>query len=132
MEINIPVSGVPQFNATPAIKTATTDSTPVQVSEPAPQEQVQFPAVAGATDPTASTQESPQELQSQATLQAALSFKNVYAVSDKEFSIFKDATGTYITRYVSLRDGTVTYEPQPQYVKPHQTASNGAQLSIDA
>ncbi len=40
-------------------------------------------------------------------------FKNVYAVSDQEFTIYKDASGQYITRYTSLRDGKVTYIPEP-------------------
>jgi hypothetical protein len=46
---------------------------------------------------------------------AAASFN--YPLGDKEFSFFKDASGKTITRYVSERDGTVTYEPQPTLVK---------------
>lgn len=47
------------------------------------------------------------------TINAARSlFKDVYVVSDKSFSIFKDASGQYITRYTSLRDGRVTYIPE--------------------
>ncbi len=41
---------------------------------------------------------------------------NVYVVSDKRFTIFKDVTGQYITRFTSLRDGRVTYIPQPKLV----------------
>ena len=44
-------------------------------------------------------------------------FKDVYAVSDTTFSIFKDATGQYITRFTNLRDGKVTYIPEPQILK---------------
>ncbi len=40
-------------------------------------------------------------------------FKEVYAVSDKTFTIFKDSSGQYITRYTSLRDGSVSYVPEP-------------------
>lgn len=40
-------------------------------------------------------------------------FKDVYAVSDTRFTIFKDTSGQYITRYTSLRDGRVTYIPEP-------------------
>ncbi len=40
-------------------------------------------------------------------------FKDVYAVSDTTFTIFKDTSGQYITRYTSLRDGKVTYIPEP-------------------
>ncbi len=39
---------------------------------------------------------------------------NVYVVSDRTFSIFKDASGQYITRFTSLRDGRVTYIPEPE------------------
>lgn len=41
-------------------------------------------------------------------------FKDVYAVSDTTFTIFKDGTGQYVTRFTSLRDGRVTYIPEPQ------------------
>ena len=43
--------------------------------------------------------------------------EQTYAVSDQKFAIFKDASGQTITRYVSLRDGSVTYEPAPSYAK---------------
>ncbi|MEI7668846.1 MAG: hypothetical protein WCJ33_02040 [Pseudomonadota bacterium] len=51
---------------------------------------------------------------------AALSFKNTYAVSDTEFTIFKDSSGQYITRYTSLRDGSVTYVPEPVLIRSLQ------------
>lgn len=47
--------------------------------------------------------------------------QQVYAVSDKKFAIFKDASGQFVTRYVSLRDGSITYEPAPSFVKPLAT-----------
>ena len=51
----------------------------------------------------------------QAVQQAAqAAAANVYVVSDKKFTIFKDASGQYITRFTSLRDGKVTYIPEPQ------------------
>jgi hypothetical protein len=40
-----------------------------------------------------------------------------YAISDQTFTIFKDSDGKYITRYTSLRDGTVTYVPEATIVK---------------
>lgn len=52
-------------------------------------------------------------------------FKDVYAVSDSRFTIYKDSTGQYITRYTSLRDGKVTYIPEPnmlQYMERAQAA----------
>jgi len=42
---------------------------------------------------------------------------NVYVVSDQKFTIFKDVTGQYITRFTSLRDGKVTYIPEPSLFK---------------
>lgn len=52
-------------------------------------------------------------------------FKDVYAVSDTRFTIFKDSSGQYITRYTSLRDGRVTYIPEPDmlaYLERRQQA----------
>jgi hypothetical protein len=42
---------------------------------------------------------------------------DAYVVSDKSFSIFKDVSGQYITRYTSLRDGRVTYIPEPRLLQ---------------
>lgn len=44
-------------------------------------------------------------------------FNNFYAVSDTKFSIYKDASGQYITRFTSLRDGSVTYIPEPDLLQ---------------
>jgi hypothetical protein len=51
---------------------------------------------------------------------AAVSFESTYAVSDTKFALYKDASGQLITRYVSLRDGSVTYLPAPTFAR--QTA----------
>jgi hypothetical protein len=45
------------------------------------------------------------------------SFKDVYAVRDNSFTIFKDSSGQYITRFTSLRDGSVKYVPEPEILK---------------
>lgn len=37
----------------------------------------------------------------------------MFVVSDKRFTIFKDSSGQYVTRFTSLRDGKVTYIPEP-------------------
>lgn len=42
---------------------------------------------------------------------------NAFAVSDKSFTIYKDMTGQYITRFTNLQDGTVTYIPEPDLVR---------------
>jgi hypothetical protein len=44
-------------------------------------------------------------------------FKDVFAVRDNSFTIFKDTSGQYITRFTSLRDGSVTYVPEPEILK---------------
>lgn len=61
-------------------------------------------------------------------------FKDVFAVSDARFTIFKDSSGQYITRYTSLRDGRVTYIPEPnmlQYMESRR-AQREAILNINA
>ena len=47
----------------------------------------------------------------------ALVNTDVFAVSDKSFTIFKDAGGQYVTRYTSLRDGKVTYVPELKLIE---------------
>jgi len=37
---------------------------------------------------------------------------NYYVVSDVRFTIFKDIAGDYVTRFTSLKDGSVKYYPQ--------------------
>ena len=60
----------------------------------------------------------------QAVQHAAQEIANIYVVSDKTFSIFKDATGQYITRFTSLRDGKVTYIPEPTLFKMASSAGD--------
>lgn len=40
-------------------------------------------------------------------------FKNFYAVNDTTFSIYKDSSGQFITRFTDLRTGKITYIPEP-------------------
>ncbi|MBN8542681.1 MAG: hypothetical protein J0M34_00260 [Alphaproteobacteria bacterium] len=58
-------------------------------------------------------------------------FKDVYAVNDHTFSIYKDASGQYITRFTSLRDGRVTYIPEPQLLQ-HSSGGGGSLIEIQA
>ena len=48
----------------------------------------------------------------EAVQRAAEALKNTFAVSDVRFTIFKDIAGDYVTRFTSLRDGSVKYYPQ--------------------
>ena len=107
-----PVSGSPASVPTFPVKSPTpapTTDTPIPAQPVVQHQQDSAPPAAQA------------DTAYQAALrQAAISFKNVYAVSDTNFTIFKDTTGKYITRYVSLRDGSVTYIPEPTLVKELQ------------
>ena len=58
-------------------------------------------------------------------------FDEVYAVSDTTFSIFKDSTGQYVTRFTSLRDGRVTYIPEPQILEYASRRLQGARAAIE-
>jgi hypothetical protein len=53
----------------------------------------------------------------QAVQHAAQNVANVFVVSDRTFTIFKDVSGQYVTRFTSLRDGKVTYIPEPNLFK---------------
>lgn len=81
------------------------------------------PASAGSTgakapQPAAPAPELPDldvaDQQREANVRRAAERANLYAVSDRRFTIFKDSTGQYITRFTSLRDGKVTYIPEPE------------------
>lgn len=64
--------------------------------------------------------------------QAAKSFfKDVYAVSDTTFSIFKDQTGQYITRFTNLRDGRVTYIPEPQMAQYMERVARAREALVE-
>lgn len=78
----------------------------------APKADVPALPVAGADsaafDPVAAEQQRLQAVQ-----RAAQSLSEIFVVSDRTFTIFKDASGQYVTRFTSLRDGKVTYIPEP-------------------
>lgn len=48
--------------------------------------------------------------------------KDLFVVRDSTFTIFKDASGQYVTRFTSLRDGSVTYFPEPELLRRLQNA----------
>ena len=85
----LPLPGATQDDSTPLVKAAQSDVT-AQAAEQKRYEAVQ---------------------------RASQAIANVYVVSDQKFTIFKDATGQYITRFTSLRDGKVTYIPEPTLFK---------------
>lgn len=62
------------------------------------------------------------ERRMEAIRRAVEQHKDLFVVRDSTFSIFKDAGGQIITRFTSLRDGSVTYFPEPELVKHLQYA----------
>ena len=81
---------------------------------------------AASFDPQAAEQQRLQTVQS-----AAQSVADSFVVSDHTFTIFKDSTGQYITRFTSLRDGSVTYIPEPNLIKL-SGQTNRASVTINA
>lgn len=69
----------------------------------------------------------------QANLRAAASTYNAdgFAVSDKTFTIFKNSAGQYITRYVSLRDGSVTYIPEVNILQNTSTGGTKRESFVE-
>lgn len=49
--------------------------------------------------------------------QASQMFKDVFVVSDTTFSIYKDVKGQFVTRITNLRDGSVSYIPEPDMMQ---------------
>jgi len=57
--------------------------------------------------------------------------QDVYVVSDTTFTIFKDNSGQFVTRFTNLRDGSVTYIPEPEIVQL-QARDNQSFVEINA
>lgn len=81
------------------------DTVETKVSDPKPKEQVAYDA---------STSE---QTRLENMKMAAVMFKDVFAVSDTKFSIYKDFKGQFITRFTNLRDGSVSYIPEPDMMR---------------
>jgi hypothetical protein len=72
-----------------------------------------------------------EQRRAEAVVRAAESvFKNYFAVNDNTFSIFKDGSGQYITRFTSLRDGSVTYIPEPKMLQYMERLENARESLI--
>lgn len=67
-------------------------------------------------------------------LKASRMFKNVYAVSDMTFTIFKDGNGQFVTRFTSLKDGSVTYIPEPEILQYMESVGErrAAMIEVEA
>ena len=129
-----PVSGAPaQLPLPSSFTTAPTDSAPATTTIPAATSASvkAAPAVKASTNALSNA-----DLHQQIIQQASQSAAFNYPLGDKEFTIFKDNSGQYITRYVSLRDGSITYIPEPTLVRHTLSvvgnASNPALVALNA
>ncbi len=113
MTINLQTGGYQMPQALPVSRSAEAQL-PIRVaSQPA---EYQAPEIA--RSPKEAPTPSPEAARYEKVVVAAQNlFSGVFAVSDKNFTIFKDASGQYITRYTSLRDGRVTYIPEPKLMQ---------------
>jgi len=89
----------------------TGQGSPVVPAAPAP-----LPGAGKAADVTFDAQVAEQK-RADAVQALSQNVAEVYVLGDQEFTIFKDMTGQYITRFTSLRDGKVTYFPEPVIYK---------------
>lgn len=103
--------GTSQLITLPTLPAQPAQSTPAialpnsSAGLPVPQEQVSYNAQAA------------EQSRADAVVKAAQQIANIFVIGDQTFSIFKDATGQYITRFTNLRDGKVTYIPEPTLFK---------------
>lgn len=97
------------------IKASAAPSVPVQASGAAKPE-VPFTPI-GAGDAADFDPQVAQQQRLQSVQRAAQAVSDIFVVSDRTFTIFKDVTGQYVTRFTSLRDGKVTYIPEPNLFK---------------
>jgi hypothetical protein len=92
-------------------------SVPVKTPEPV---QVNQSAVAEVTPEVIDKQ------RADAVAQAATVVRDYFAVSDTRFTIFKNGSGEFITKFTSLRDGSITYFPEPELFKLYGKISGGS------
>lgn len=103
-------------------------------SKPAPQikelPQPEVPAAEVQTE--AAIAEATERRRYERVIQAAQAvLSDLYVVSDQKFSIYKDVTGQYITRYTSLRDGSVTYIPEPELLRRAERAQANLSAALE-
>ena len=113
--------GIPQLivpaPAVPQVRTA--PSAPVAASEVLPQ-----PAAQVAFDPLNTEQK-----RAEAVKVLSQQVANDFVLGDTSFTIFKDSTGKYITRFTSLRDGKVTYIPETSLYKLGSSSAPTVQIN---
>ncbi len=88
----------------------------VSVPSPAPvasKPEVPFVPIGGGGDAAGFDPQIAEQQRFQTVQRLSQQIADVYVVSDRTFTIFKDVSGQYVTRFTSLRDGKVTYIPEP-------------------
>ncbi len=98
----------------PAIPRTAGGDRPAPASLPTPGASSDAALAAQAAQAQANAEANARFARQQAERSAAQIPMDIYVVSDQRFTIFKDASGQYVTRSTSLRDGQVTYTPKPQ------------------
>ncbi len=116
-----PVAITPQIQPAPVVKNSA--QTTAQPTVPPVGDANAGDAAQAGFDPQVAEQRREEAVQ-----RMAQEIANVFVVSDKTFSIFKDGGGQYITRFTSLRDGRVTYIPEPELFKLAGSAGSPAPL----
>ncbi len=110
MTINLQTGGFIPPQALPGARSADVQ---IEIKRPTPTSGSAAPDIVK----SAETKSSGEAKFDQIALAASTVFEEIYPVNDKSFTIFKDSSGQYITRYTSLRDGRVTYIPEPQMLR---------------
>lgn len=109
----------------------------IQVGQKQVQDDINIPASNSGAPALPQRAKSAEDVRYEQVVRAAQNFvANSYPVGDKTFTIYKDSSGQYITRYKSLRDGRVTYIPEPRLLRAFEasqpSASGASGLSIKA
>lgn len=122
------VSGTSQTFKVPPPQTASSDQVPDTTVKQSEQQ-----IVSAHNDNTLAQSSAAAQAQYQEALrQTYMSLQNFHPLGDTEFTIFKDATGQLITRYVSLTDGSVTYVPAPPALMKKLAPELPTQVTIQA
>src|SRR5262245_14498950 len=66
----------------------------------------------------------------EAVTQAAQDIANQFVLGDQRFTIYKDMTGQYITRFTNVRDGKVTYIPEPSLMNMRRSPQPSVTLNV--
>ena len=129
MDVNLVKPAAPQQSAANSGPTGRGEEVFVARNSQVDNEVVKIPATEKSDKP-ASHEERQKNIEQAA--QAIVS--DIYAVSDSKFTIFKDASGQYITRITSLRDGRVTYIPEPELLQymSHRSGSGDGSIVLKA